>query len=99
LTFTQRFSFFQHGFDAFSLISFVGDYFDGQFMVHDFATFASEAPDAQGDLVAAWSNQYAVSAANNCSFLGLTTGTEKRLQTPNEKHLFQGFHPAHILIE
>jgi len=49
----QWFSFFQHGFDAFSLMSFVGDYFDGQFMVHDFATFASEASDAQGDLVAA----------------------------------------------
>ena len=66
----------------------------------DYAAIVTLEPsDDHSDFRAAWFNELTGPGADHLTFIRMAAWTDKLLQAPNKKHLFQGFQPAHILLQ
>ena len=66
----------------------------------DLAANATPKPsNDHGNFGAACFDELTGPGADNLTFIRMTARTEKLLQAPNKKHLFQGSQSAHILLQ
>ena len=68
-------------------------------MMYLAANATPKPSDDHGDFRAACFDELTGPGANDLTFTRMTARTDKLLQAPNKKHLFQGFQPAHILLQ